>query len=73
MSRQGEKRGFDPSRGGTRRRSGAGKPRDSRSFLTTFAVIVAAGTLALWLIDRPGTVERTGVEPPATSLSMDAG
>lgn len=73
MRRQAAKRGFDPSRGGSRRRSLPGKRRESRSFLTTFAVIVAAGTLALWLVDRPGKVERTGVEPPATTRHTDAG
>ncbi len=72
MSRQAAKRGFDPSRGGPRRRSRSGKPRESRSFLTTFALIVAAGTLALWLVDRPGKVERTGMEPPQ-SRNSDAG
>ncbi|MCA0274001.1 MAG: hypothetical protein LCH69_18325 [Proteobacteria bacterium] len=73
MSRQAAKRGFDPSRGGSRRRNRPGKPRESGSFLTTFALIVAAGTLALWLIDRPGKVERTGIEPPPTARNSDAG
>lgn len=73
MSRSGAKRGFDASRGGSRRRNGAGKPRESRSFLSTFATIVAAGTLALWLIDRPGKVESTGVEPVPAVRTTDAG
>lgn len=73
MPRQEAKHGFDASRGGSRRRSGAGKPRKSRSFLTTFALIVAAGTLALWLIDRPGKVERTGVDAPVADRQTDAG
>lgn len=73
MSRQGAKRGFDASRGGTRRRHGSGKPRRSGSFLMTFTVIVAAGTLALWLIDRPGKVARTGVDDPVSVRTLDAG
>lgn len=73
MSRQGAKRGFDPSRGGSRRRNGGAKPREPRSFLTTFAVIVALGTLALWLVDRPGKAARTGVEMPESARSIEAG
>lgn len=73
MSRQGAKRGFDPSRGGSRRRNVGGKPRESHRSLTTFAVIVALGTLALWLVDRPGKAARTGVAMPESARSMDAG
>lgn len=73
MSRQGAKRGFDASRGGTRRRHGSGKPRRSGSFLMKFTVIVAAGTLALWLIDRPGKIEQTGVEEPVSARTLNAG
>ena len=73
MSRQGAKRGFDASRGGSRRRNGGSKSRETRSFLARFALIVAAGTLALWLIDRPGKVERTGVEAPVIARHTDAG
>lgn len=73
MSKKGAKRGFDPSRRGSRPRAAGHKRKGSGSFLTTFALVVAAGTLALWLIDRPGKVERTGVDTPAAARSTNAG
>ena len=68
-----KKGGFNPGRGGRRRVSGGRERKAGGGFLTRFAVLVALGTLVLWLVDRPVMPEQRGAETSPAGASVDAG
>ena len=69
----GKRGGFNPGRGGRRRMYGGRERKAGGGFLTRFAVLVALGTLVLWLVDRPVMPEQRGAETSPVGAGVDAG